>query len=148
MLSMFTSAVFAGSLFLRGALASSPGSSFQLSAYPALQCPSNAKDPPQPGKRPNFVFIMTDDQDLHMNSLDYQPTIRKYFSSQGVTYKNHFVTLSICCPSRVSLWTGMVGHNTNVTDVNPPFGKLTSPCWNVTDLRYRWLSEVHRARVQ
>ncbi|EUC40476.1 hypothetical protein COCMIDRAFT_108726 [Bipolaris oryzae ATCC 44560] len=76
----------------------------------------------QPGKRPNFVFIMTDDQDLQMNSLDYQPAIRKHFSSQGVTYNNHFVTMSICCPSRVSLWTGMAGHNTNVTDVSPPFG--------------------------
>ncbi|KAJ6276583.1 alkaline-phosphatase-like protein [Bipolaris maydis] len=54
--------------------------------------------------------------------LDYQPAIRKHFSSQGITYRNHFVTMSICCPSRVSLWTGMAGHNTNVTDVSPPFG--------------------------
>jgi hypothetical protein len=24
----------------------------------------------------------------------------------------------------VSLWTGKLAHNTNVTDVNPPYGEL------------------------
>ena len=74
-------------------------------------------------KQPNIVFILTDDQDLHMNSLDYTPLIRKHLLDQGTFYKCHYCTTAICCPSRVSLWTGKQAHNTNVTDVTPPYGK-------------------------
>ncbi|PVI05897.1 putative arylsulfatase [Periconia macrospinosa] len=77
--------------------------------------------PPGKGK-PNFIIIMTDDQDLHLNSLDYQPAVQKHFTEQGSFYKKHYVTLAQCCPSRVSFLTGMAGHNTNVTDVFPPYG--------------------------
>lgn len=76
------------------------------------------------GKKPNIVFILTDDQDLHMQSLDYMPLLRKHLAEEGTLYKRHFCTTAICCPSRVSLWTGKQAHNTNVTDVNPPYGKL------------------------
>lgn len=81
---------------------------------------------PQPNpkkKQPNIVFILTDDQDLHMNSLDYMPLTKKHLIDQGTFYKRHYCTTAICCPSRVSLLTGKQAHNTNVTDVNPPYGK-------------------------
>ncbi|KAK4152205.1 hypothetical protein C8A00DRAFT_44705 [Chaetomidium leptoderma] len=74
------------------------------------------------GKKPNIVFILTDDQDLHMQSLDYLPLIKKHLINKGTLYKRHYCTTAICCPSRVSLWTGKLAHNTNVTDVNPPYG--------------------------
>ena len=77
-------------------------------------------------KRPNIVFILTDDQDLHMNSLDYLPHIKRHISDRGTHFKKHFCSTALCCPSRVTLWTGKLAHNTNVTDVNPPYGKLTS----------------------
>ncbi|KAB5585019.1 alkaline-phosphatase-like protein [Coniochaeta sp. 2T2.1] len=73
-------------------------------------------------KQPNIVFIMTDDQDLHLESLDYMPSVKKHMTDQGTFYKRHFCTTALCCPSRVSLWTGKQAHNTNVTDVSPPFG--------------------------
>lgn len=73
-------------------------------------------------KRPNIVFILTDDQDLHMDSLDYMPNVQKLIAEQGTSFKNHFCTNALCCPSRVTLWTGKSPHNTNVTDVNPPHG--------------------------
>ncbi|RDW59238.1 arylsulfatase-4 [Coleophoma crateriformis] len=73
-------------------------------------------------KQHNVVFIMSDDQDLQLNSLEYMPLLRKYIGEQGSFFRNHFVTTALCCPSRVSLWTGRQAHNTNVTDVNPPFG--------------------------
>ncbi|KAJ0268250.1 hypothetical protein COL940_013569 [Colletotrichum noveboracense] len=41
-------------------------------------------------RRPNIVFILTDDQDLHMNSLDYVPFIKKHLIDQGTLYKRHF----------------------------------------------------------
>ncbi|KAL2840171.1 Six-hairpin glycosidase-like protein [Aspergillus pseudoustus] len=71
---------------------------------------------------PNFVFVLTDDQDLTMNSVEYMPHVRSRIRQQGIDFTNHFVTTSLCCPSRVSLWTGRQAHNTNVTDVSPPWG--------------------------
>ena len=79
------------------------------------------------GKKPNIVFIITDDQDLHMNSLDYIPFVQKHLIDRGTLYKKHFCTTALCCPSRVSLWTGKLAHNTNVTDVNPPHGWTFPP---------------------
>lgn len=54
------------------------------------------------GTQPNFVLIMTDGQDLMMNSLRYQPSIKNQFIDQGVFYHEHFCTMAQCCPSRVS----------------------------------------------
>lgn len=73
-------------------------------------------------KKPNFLFIMTDDQDLQLNSTAYTPHILSRIKEKGTDFANHFVTTSLCCPSRVSLWTGRQAHNTNVTDVSPPWG--------------------------
>jgi hypothetical protein len=46
--------------------------------------------------RPNIVFILTDDQDLHMNSLDYVPRIKKHLIDRGTLYTKHFCTTAIC----------------------------------------------------
>lgn len=70
----------------------------------------------------NIVFILSDDQDLAMDSVSYMPLLHKHLAEQGTTFTNHFTTTAVCCPSRVSLWTGKQPHNTNVTDVNPPYG--------------------------
>lgn len=67
---------------------------------------------------------MSDDQDLQLDSLSYMPLVDKHLRKEGTFLKNHFVTTALCCPSRVSLWTGKQAHNTNVTDVNPPYGML------------------------
>ncbi|KAH7313784.1 alkaline-phosphatase-like protein [Stachybotrys elegans] len=72
--------------------------------------------------RPNIVFIMTDDQDVHMESLNHMPLTQQHLVSQGATFEKHYCTVAICCPSRVNLWTGQMSHNTNVTNVQPPWG--------------------------
>ncbi|KAL4960097.1 sulfatase family protein [Aspergillus stella-maris] len=77
---------------------------------------------PPPQKQPNFVFVITDDQDLQLDSMSYMPSTLKHLKQKGTLFSNHFVTTSLCCPSRVSLWTGRQAHNTNVTDVSPPYG--------------------------
>jgi N-acetylglucosamine-6-sulfatase len=77
-----------------------------------------------PKPQPNFIFIITDDQDLRLGSLDYQPLVKKHFVEQGLTFEKHYCTVSQCCPSRVSLLTGRAAHNTNVTDVVAPYGTL------------------------
>lgn len=73
--------------------------------------------------RPNVVFILTDDQDVQLNSLEYMPLVKKHLIEQGTSFKKHYCTTALCCPSRVNLWTGKVPHNTNVTDVHPPYGR-------------------------
>jgi N-acetylglucosamine-6-sulfatase len=73
-------------------------------------------------KQPNILFIITDDQDGHMGSIEHMPLLKKHIIDKGTSYENHFCTIAICCPSRVNLWTGRAAHNTNVTDVGPPYG--------------------------
>ena len=75
-----------------------------------------------PGPRPNVVFVLTDDQDVHLNSLDFMPLVRRHLVDRGTSFKRHYVTTAVCCPSRVTLWTGKASHNTNITDVKPPYG--------------------------
>ncbi|KAL3457657.1 Arylsulphatase [Aspergillus heterothallicus] len=65
---------------------------------------------------------MTDDQDLHLDSLNYMPKLKRMIADEGTVFEKHFCTIAVCCPSRVSLMTGKLAHNTNVTDVNPPYG--------------------------
>jgi N-acetylglucosamine-6-sulfatase len=76
------------------------------------------------GSAPNVILIMTDDQDAQLQSLDYMPKVEKYLSSQGTQYIRHYATVSQCCPSRVSFLTGKAAHNTNVTNVELPYGML------------------------
>lgn len=95
------------------------------------------------GSRPNIVFILTDDQDQRMGSLDYMPLVRKHLLAKGTQFSRHYCTVALCCPSRVSLWTGRAAHNTNVTDVNPPYGgypKFVSQGFNSAWLPL-WLQE-------
>ncbi|KAF6811928.1 sulfatase [Colletotrichum plurivorum] len=74
-------------------------------------------------RQPNIVFILTDDQDERLGSIEYMPFVKKHFIDEGTYYQKHFCTIAICCPSRVSLLTGQAAHNTNVTYVTPPHGR-------------------------
>ncbi|KMU82066.1 arylsulfatase [Coccidioides immitis RMSCC 3703] len=79
-------------------------------------------------KQPNIVFVITDDQDLHMDTLEHMPYLQKHLVKEGTSFSNHFCTIALCCPSRVNLLTGKAPHNTNVTDVAPPWVK-PPPLW-------------------
>ncbi|KAF5005244.1 hypothetical protein FDECE_8302 [Fusarium decemcellulare] len=72
--------------------------------------------------KPNIIFILTDDQDSQMDSLDYMPHLKNHMMDKGVTYKHHYCTVALCCPARATIWTGLHAHNTNVTDLKPPYG--------------------------
>ncbi|KIW21655.1 hypothetical protein PV08_02235 [Exophiala spinifera] len=72
--------------------------------------------------KPNIVFILTDDQDVRLESMAYMPHLQSHLINQGTIFTRHYCTVALCCPSRVNLWTGKAAHNTNVTDVNPPYG--------------------------
>lgn len=63
-------------------------------------------------EKPNIVFIFTDDQDARLNSIDYMPNLQKHLVEQGTIHRNHYATIAVCCPSRVSLLRGQYAHNT------------------------------------
>ena len=56
--------------------------------------------------RPNILFILTDDQDVQMGSLSFMPRVKEHLIDQGLKFDRHYCTVALCCPSRVSLWTG------------------------------------------
>jgi arylsulfatase A-like enzyme len=61
--------------------------------------------------RPNIIFVLADD--LSMNLVSYMPHVLK-MQRDGVTFSNYFVTDSLCCPSRTSMFTGKYPHNSGV----------------------------------
>src|ERR1051325_763791 len=76
---------------------------------------------PLPGGlvRPNIVFVLTDD--LAMNLLPYMPNVQM-MQREGTTFSAYFVTDSLCCPSRSSIFTGKLPHDTGVFTNTPPDG--------------------------
>ena len=75
--------------------------------------------------RPNFVFVLTDDQDLRLDgfsdaytehgSLAAMPIVRQRLMGEGAQLTNFFVNTPICCPSRTEFFSGRYFHN-----VGPP----------------------------
>ena len=60
---------------------------------------------------PNIVVVLTDD--LSWNLVRYMPHVQQ-MEAEGVTFSRYFVTDSLCCPSRASIFTGRFPHNTGV----------------------------------
>jgi N-acetylglucosamine-6-sulfatase len=74
-------------------------------------CLSAAAVPCAAQTRPNIVFILTDDLDL--NLVQFMPHVLA-MERTGVSFANYFVTDSLCCPSRSSIFTGEFPHNSGV----------------------------------
>jgi len=62
-------------------------------------------------KRPNVVFVLTDD--LSLDLVQYMPHVLR-MQKDGASFINYFVTDSLCCPSRSSIFTGRYPHDTGV----------------------------------
>ncbi|HME69891.1 MAG TPA: sulfatase-like hydrolase/transferase [Myxococcota bacterium] len=62
-------------------------------------------------KRSNVVFVLTDD--LAWNLVQYMPHVLE-MQKDGVTFADYFVTDSLCCPSRASIFTGRYPHDTGI----------------------------------
>jgi len=91
---------------------------------------ANAPVPPGPlasgaAHGPNIVFILADDFSMDLIServfADSMPNLMK-MKREGTTFANYFVTDSLCCPSRTSIFTGKFPHNTGVYRNNGPDG--------------------------
>ncbi len=97
-----------------------------LAALPILQIPED---------RPNIVFLLSDDQRWDSLGCMGNPIVRTphidSLSEQGVLFRNHFVTTSICMTSRASILTGLYASAHRVNDfstaLTPAQQALTYP---------------------
>ena len=81
-----------------------------------LSAPASAQ---QPVARPNIVFVLTDD--LSMDLIRHMPAVRA-LERDGVRASRYIVDSSLCCPSRASILTGKLPHNTKVLSNLFPLG--------------------------
>ncbi|MBD3353465.1 MAG: sulfatase-like hydrolase/transferase [Candidatus Lokiarchaeota archaeon] len=79
-------------------------------------------------KRPNILFIMSDDHAFHAissytknnpnrNLINETPNIDR-IADEGMRFNNCFCTNSICTPSRASILTGKYSHENGVTTLS------------------------------
>ena len=63
---------------------------------------------------PNIVLILTDDQDLLLDSMEAMPQVNALLAKRGTTFSNFFVNLPLCCPACATLLRGQFPHNHGV----------------------------------
>ena len=77
---------------------------------------ARAADPA--ARRPNFLFVFTDDQRWDALSLAGNPHLQTpnidRLGKEGVYFKNTFCTTSLCSPSRASILSGLYAHTHGV----------------------------------
>jgi N-acetylglucosamine-6-sulfatase len=66
---------------------------------------------PSTSRRPNIVYVLTDD--LSLDLVRHMPAVLG-MERRGVTFDDYFVSDSLCCPSRSSIFTGDYPHDTGV----------------------------------
>lgn len=72
--------------------------------------------------RPSFILILVDDMDSQLGSLDVMQATRTQLARAGTTFSNAYVPISLCCPSRASILTGLYPHNHEIYHNDPPEG--------------------------
>ncbi|MBI1247851.1 sulfatase-like hydrolase/transferase [bacterium] len=101
-------------------------------------------------KRPNIIFILTDDHRwdglaILGNEKIHTPNLDK-LCAQGTRFKNAFVTLAICSPSRAACLTGRYGSANGVTKVGsasikkgePTFARALKEAGYMTGVTGKW----------
>ncbi len=70
------------------------------------------------GRRPNFLFLLTDDQSYASTSLTGSPFMKTpnidRIGREGVLFTNAFVAMSLCAPSRACFLTGLYPHKNGI----------------------------------
>ena len=61
---------------------------------------------------PNVLIVLTDDQ---REGLEVMPKTRRFFKT-GARFPKAVVTTPLCCPSRISILSGLYVHNHGVSD--------------------------------
>ncbi len=85
-----------------------------------ISCKVGADKKENKAKRPNILFIMTDDHatqaiSCYGSNLIETPNIDR-IAEEGLRFNNCYVTNAICAPSRAVILTGKFSHKNGVTD--------------------------------
>jgi N-acetylglucosamine-6-sulfatase len=102
--------------------------------------PGEAKRTPRVQARPNIVQVMTDDQTVE--SMKVMPEVDTLLARHGVTFKNSFVSYSLCCPSRATWLTGQYAHNHGVKGNQPPGGGYAKIASGLDNSLPVWLQQA------
>ena len=100
-------------------------------------------------KRPNFVFILTDDQRWDAMSCAGHPFLKTpnmdRIAKEGVRFTNAFVTTALCSPSRESFQTGhyvwshgIKDNKTPTNDAIPTYSRLLQQAGYDTAFIGKW----------
>ena len=89
-------------------------------ALAALPLHGWAADAPAPARRPNILFIFTDEQFAGVLGAAGSPGLKTpaldALAASGVRFENAYCTYPLCTPSRASLMTGRMPHEVGITN--------------------------------
>jgi arylsulfatase A-like enzyme len=93
-----------------------------------------APTPIDPPRRPNIVFIVSDDE--RYDGMSVMHNVARLLAAHGVTFTNYHVCTSECAPSRASILSGQYPHHTDVTE---NFGPDSYPAFDERSNLAVWL---------
>jgi N-acetylglucosamine-6-sulfatase len=87
---------------------------------PETSVPTTSSIAPGRALRPNVLVLLTDDQASGLFTRDLMPNVFSRIVDQGVNFTRAYVNDSQCCPSRVSILTGLYAHHSGVDSNSIP----------------------------
>ena len=72
--------------------------------------------------RPNILFLLADDLDSELGTINYMPNLQKLLVAQGLTVEDYFISHPLCCPARATFLRGQFTHNHKVYRNDQPNG--------------------------
>lgn len=114
-----------------------------LAVIPSI---ATAAEPPAANRRPNIVFILTDDQSPtaagFAGNTELKTPALDRLAREGVVLANSFVTTPVCSPSRAGLAVSRYGSELGILDwINPS----TEPLLGLPPETVTWMELLQRA---
>lgn len=89
--------------------------------------PARAAD--EPARKPNILFILTEDQGAHLSLLGtpgLQTPNMDALAKSGAFFRNAFVGYPVCSPSKACIYTSLHNHTNGILNNTPNYHKPAS----------------------